>query len=330
MLYKERRDRMNNVLVVIPVEERHKKYLEDIGRGCRFVYMDAGSVAEEQIKTADIIIGNVRPDMLKAAENLQWIQLNSAGADTYCKPGVLKDNVVLTNATGAYGLAISEYMVGMSFMLQNKLYQYYKNQMGHQWKDQGNVTSVFGSTTLVVGLGDIGGEYAARMKALGSYTIGVKRTKGVKPEYLDELYTIEQLDELLPRADFVSLSLPNTPSTCGLMDERRLRLMKPGAFLINVGRGNAIDGDALCRVLEDGHLGGCGVDVTDPEPLPKDHPLWDAPRMVITPHISGQYHLKETFERIVRIAGRNLEKYLAGQKEHMENRVDFETGYRRK
>lgn len=320
---------MNHILVVIPVEDRHKRYLEGIGQSCQFEYVSPGSVTEEQVRAADIIIGNVSPAMLKEAENLKWIQLNSAGSDNYCKPGILKPGALLTNATGAYGLAISEYMVGMSFMLQNKLYQYYQNQMGHQWKDMGKVTSVYGSTTLVVGLGDIGGEYAARMKALGSYTIGVKRTPGKKPEYLDELYTTEQLDELLPRADFVSLSLPNTPNTCHIMDERRLRLMKPGAYLLNVGRGNAIDGDALCKVLHEGHLGGCGVDVTDPEPLPADHPLWNAPRMVITPHISGQYHLQETFERIVKIAGRNLERFLSGQEEQMENLVDFETGYRR-
>lgn len=301
-----------------------------MGKSCQFEYARVKNVTEEQVRRADIIIGNVSTAMLKEAECLQWIQLNSAGADAYCKPGILKDGVILTNATGAYGLAISEYMVGMSFMLQNKLYQYYRNQMGHEWKDMGKVTSVYGSTTLVIGLGDIGGEYAARMKALGSYTIGVKRTPGEKPEYLDELYTTERLDELLPRADFVSLSLPNTPNTIHLMDERRLRLMKPGAFLLNVGRGSAIDTDALCKVLEEGHLGGCGVDVTDPEPLPADHPLWDAPRMVITPHISGNYHLQETFERIVRIAGRNLEKFLAGQKAEMENQVDFQTGYRRK
>ncbi len=321
---------MNRILVIIPVEEKHKRYLEDIGKSCLFEYTSPALVTEKQVQAADIIIGNVNISMLKGAENLQWIQLNSAGSDSYSRPGVLREGVMLTNATGAYGLAISEYMVGMSFMLQKKFYQYYSNQIKHQWKDQGTVTSIYGSVTLAVGLGDIGGEYAARMKALGSYTIGVKRTQGRKPDYLDELYTTEQLDDLLPRADFVSLSLPNTPQTFHLMDERRLRLMKPGAFLLNVGRGSVIDTDALCRVLQEGHLGGCGVDVTDPEPLPADHPLWDAPRMVITPHISGQYHLQETFERIVRIAGRNLEKFLAGKKEEMENQVDFETGYRRK
>lgn len=321
---------MKNIVVTIPVEDRHKEYFEKIGDRSRFLYTSPSAVTEEEIGEADIIIGNVEPELLKGAERLKWIQLNSAGSDNYCVPGILKPGVVLTNATGAYGLAISEYMVGMSFLLQNKFYRYYRNQMDRQWRDEGNVTSVWGSTTLVIGLGDIGGEYAKRMKALGSHTIGVRRTEGEKPEYLDELYTTDRLDELLPRADFVSLSLPNSPSTYHIMDERRLRLMKPGAYLLNVGRGSAIDGDGLYRVLCEGHLGGCGVDVTDPEPLPENHPLWNAPRMVITPHISGQYHLQETFERIVRIAGENLEKFLNGDVDGMRNLVDFGTGYRKR
>ena len=321
---------MKKIVVTIPVEDRHKEYFEKIGDGSAFVYTSPSAVTGEDIRDAEIIIGNVEPGLLKEAENLKWIQLNSAGSDNYCIPGVLKPGVILTNATGAYGLAISEYMVGMSFLLQNKFYRYCRNQADHQWKDEGDVTSVWGSATLVVGLGDIGGEYSKRMKALGSYTIGVRRTPGEKPEYLDEIYTTDSLDELLPRADFVALSLPNSPSTYHIMDERRLGLMKPGAYLLNVGRGSAIDGDALCRALKEGHLGGCGVDVMDPEPLPGDHPLWDAPRMVITPHISGQYHLKETFERIVRIAGENLEKFLDGDADGMRNLVDFGTGYRKR
>ena len=153
---------------------------------------------------------------------------------------------------------------------------------------------------------------------------------GEKPDYLDELYTTEELEKLLPRADFVALALPNTPETKGIMTEERLRMMKRTAFLINVGRGNAIDSEALNRVLRDGWLGGCAVDVTEPEPLPEDHPLWDAPRMIITPHIAGKFNLPETFERIIRIAGENLEKFLAGETCGMMSVVDLETGYRRR
>ena len=321
---------MKHILVTVPAQERHKQYLAEKGKGCEFRYIPAGEVRAEDLKDVPIILGNVPAGLLSHAEKLEWLQLNSAGADQYCRPGVLKPGTLLTNATGAYGLAVSEYMVAVSFNLQNKLYQYYASQQKHQWEDHGKVTSVFGSITLVVGLGDIGSEYAKRMKALGSYTIGLRRTAGEKPDYLDELHTADQLEELLPRADFVALSLPNTPQTAHIMNEQRLRMMKPGAFLINAGRGNAIDTDALCRVLQEGHLGGCAVDVTDPEPLPSDHPLWDAPRMLITPHISGQYHLPETFERIIRIFGENLEAYLNGDRERMRNQVDFQTGYRRR
>lgn len=321
---------MKQVLVVLPVEDRHKEYLEQKGAGCRFLYTPLSKVTKEQVQSAHIIIGNVAPELLKDSGCLEWIQLNSAGADQYCRPGVLKDGVILTNATGAYGLAISEYMLGVSFLMQNKLALYYGNQLKHQWKSEGKVTSVYGSTTLVVGLGDIGGEYARKMKALGSCVIGVRRKAGEKPDYLDELYTTEELEKLLPRADFVALALPNTPETKGIMTEERLRMMKRSAFLINVGRGNAIDSEALNRVLRDGWLGGCAVDVTEPEPLPEDHPLWDAPRMIITPHIAGKFNLPETFERIIRIAGENLEKFLAGETCGMMSVVDLETGYRRR
>ena len=318
------------VLVVIPVEERHKEYLERMGAGCQFTYASPETVTEEQLAKAQVIIGNVSPAQLAEAPNLEWIQLNSAGSDTFCKPGVLKEGTLLTNATGAYGLAISEHMLGMSLMMLKHLGEYYRHQLNHEWISEGKVGSIWNSTTLVIGLGDIGGEYAKRMKMLGSYTIGLRRTVGEKPDYLDEVYTTDHIDEVLPRADFVLLSLPNTPATYHIMDERRMRLMKQKAFLLNAGRGEAIDGEALNRVLRNGWLGGCATDVTEPEPLPADSPLWDAPRMYITPHISGKFNLQETFERIVRIAGGNLEKFLAGEKDGMKNLVDFKTGYRKR
>ena len=165
------------------------------------------------------------------------------------------------------------------------------------------------------------------MKALGAYTIGVRRTSHEKPEYLDEQYTLEELDGLLGRADIVAMVLPGGAATNHLMDERRLGLMKKGAYLINVGRGNAIDPEALLKVLKEGKLGGCGLDVTEPEPLPADSPLWDLENLVITPHVAGNFFLPETFERIVRIAGENLAAWANGTE--FRNVVDFSTGYKR-
>lgn len=316
------------IIVTIPVKERHKAYLESKAPDARFLYTSAQNITDDELDKANIIIGNVPPKRLHSPAALEWMQLNSAGSDNYCAPGVLSPRTILTNATGAYGLAISEYMLAVSLQIQNKLFLYRDNQRNHLWKDEGEVTSIEGSTTLVIGLGDIGGSYARKMKALGSYTIGIRRTATNKPDYLDELYSMDSLDEVLPRADFIALSLPNSPATYRIINETRLRAMKKTAILINVGRGTAIDTDALVRVLNDGHLAGCAVDVTDPEPLPPDHPLWDAQNMVITPHSSGSYHLPETFERIVRIAGENLEAFLA--EKPMRNVVDFSTGYRKR
>lgn len=319
------------ILVTIPVTEAHKKFLEEkaaSGRyNCCFRYIPGKNVTKEDVNKANVIIGNLSPDLVRGAEKLEWFQLNSAGADPYTKPGVLPEKAVLTNATGAYGLAVSEHMLALVFDLIRRFNQYHRNQTEHQWKSMGNIISVEGSKVLIMGLGDIGGDFARKMKALGAYTIGVRRTCRDMPEYLDEQHTLEELDGLLPKADIVAMVLPGGPATNHLMDERRLRLMKKGAYLINVGRGSAIDPKALLQVLQEEHLGGCGLDVTEPEPLPADDPLWDMKNLVITPHVAGNFFLSETFERIVRIAGSNLEAWAAGNE--LRNVVDFATGYRK-
>ncbi len=319
------------ILVTIPVAKRHKEYLEEKAAAgmdnCCFRYVTGDRVTQEDVKRANAIIGNVSPALLKAASKLEWLQLNSAGADLYTKPGILPEKTVLTNATGAYGLAVSEHMLALLFDLIRRFNQYHRNQAEHVWQAMGSITSVEGSTILILGLGDIGGDFAKKVKALGAYTIGVRRTNRIKPDYLDEQGTLEDLDEYLPRADIVAMVLPGGEATKHLMDQRRLSLMKKGAYLINVGRGNAIDEAALTAALKDGHLGGCGLDVTETEPLPEDSPLWELKNLVLTPHVAGNFHLSETFERIVRIAGDNLEAWT--QRKKLKNVVDFETGYRK-
>lgn len=317
---------MKNVLVTIPLTSTHKDLLESQMPDGAFTYHSVPEINEKIIEKAHIIIGNVPVDLLKYAHNLEWLQLNSAGADVYIKEGVLKKDVLLTNATGAYGLAVSEHMLAILLELMKKLNLYHHNQTNKIWKDEGMVSSIYGSTTLVVGLGDIGGEFAKKMKALGSYVIGIKRNMTQKPDYLDELYTLDQLDNLISRADVVALSLPNTKETYHLFDTQRFSLMKNDSILINVGRGSAIDQDALCYALEHGPMYGAAIDVTDPEPLPSSHPLWNYENLIITPHISGHYHLQETLERIVRISADNLKRYREGKE--LENLVDFNTGYR--
>ena len=189
------------ILVTIPVTETHKRYLEEQASSgeyhCSIRYKAGKEVEAEDVKRANVIIGNVRPELLHHASGLELFQLNSAGADSYTGPGILPEGAVLANAKGAYGLAVSEHMLALTFSLIRRLPEYGKRQASHQWSPAGNIISVEGSVVLVLGLGDIGGDYARKMKALGAYVIGIRRTEKEKLEYLDEQYTMEQLDEVL-------------------------------------------------------------------------------------------------------------------------------------
>lgn len=327
-------------LVTIPTGERHRNLLQQAAPGWEFRFRGTDTlvcapqealpgqpVTQEDVDWAQVILGNVPATMLHGSPALEWLQTNSAGVEPYIQPGVLAGDTLLTNATGAYGLAIAEHMLGMLLELFKKLELYRDAQKSGAWQSQGAVKAVYGSTVLVLGMGDIGGEFAARCKALGAKVIGVRRSPRPCPEYADEVHLLEDLDSLLPQADVVAVTLPGTDATRGLMSRERLAKMKEGAVLLNVGRGFIVDTEALCDALERGHLSGAGVDVTDPEPLPPTHRLWNIPTAVVTPHISGFYHLRETHERIVGIFLENLRHFQAG--EPLRNLVDFTTGYRK-
>lgn len=313
------------ILIVLPVEERHREMFKKAAPDAELIYCLADQVTEEQARQAQVIIGNVPREYLKDSPNLRWIQLNNAGTEGFCDPGVLPEGTLLTNATGAYGMAISEHMIAMLFMIQKHLDTYRDQQKGHVWKKGDPMLVNEGNTVLVLGLGDIGQTFARKMKAMGSYVIGVRRTLREKPEFVDEQYTMDALHQLLPRADVVALSLPGYSATRGVIGKAELDLMKTGAILLNVGRGTAVDTDALSDALYAKKLAGAGLDVTDPEPLPADHSIWDAPGILITPHVSGGYALKPTLEKILALSARNLARYVKGEK--LENIVDMTTGY---
>ncbi len=321
---------MTNVLVLAALEPADREKLALAYPDAVFSYGTPAEPGEEALARAGIIIGQPTPESIAKAKNLRWIQFSMSGVDSYMKPGVIPENVQVTNVTGAFGLAISEHMVACTMMLMKKLHLYGRNMINHDWIDRGTVESPENAVVLVLGMGDIGGNYAKRMKALGSHIIGMRRADAEKPDYCDELflYSPETLDSLLPRADIVALSMPGTKETYKMFDARRLSLMKKGSMLLNVGRGNAVDCAALADALKNGPLGTASVDVTDPEPLPKDHPLWDCENCLVTPHISGFYHLRRTYEQIVDVFAENLRRYRAG--EPLIRQVDRATGYGRK
>lgn len=315
------------ILVTIPMEEEHKRNITEIASDAEVIYLTPDKAEKSIVQEAEIILGNVSVDAVKGSKNLKWLQLNSAGANQYTEEGTLLEGTLLTNATGAYGLAIAEHMLSMVLSLQKKLHLYIQNQKKHIWKDEGPVTSIYGSKTLVVGLGDIGGEFAMRMHALGSRVYGIRRNKSEIPEYLEAIYQLDKLDDILHEFDIVALSLPETEETKNLFNNHKFQKMKTGAILLNVGRGSTVHTADLCEALNSGKLGGAGLDVVDIEPLPEESPLWNAENLILTPHVSGGYHLKETLERIQKISIENLKSFY--EKKPMKNLVDFKTGYRK-
>ena len=305
------------ILVLLPVTEEDKEYLVSRASGaaqpCRFVFSSLEEATEEDIASSQIIIGRFPVDKVKTATSLEWLQVPMAGTDAYVVPGAMPDNVVLTNGAGAYGLAVSEYMLASSLALVRRFPEYARRQAERNWKPVGHISSIEDSTVIVLGLGDIGGRYAKKMKALGAYVIGFRKTNREKPEYVDEQYTLDKLPEIIGRADIVSMILPATEETKNLMDARLLRRMKKGSYLINAGRGNAVDLKALREALDEGRIAGAALDVTSPEPLPADDPLWKYENVLITPHVAGNLWLRQTVQNVIRIAGNNLNRYLNGE-----------------
>ena len=302
-----------HILVTVPVTDAQKAKILSTAKDCPVDFCPASQITPEHLVQAEILFGNLAAPLLRDAKSLKWMQLNSAGADDYVKPGVLPPDTLLTTAVGAYGLSVSEHMLAMLLSMFRHFPQYEKNQLQCLWRTEGQVRSIEGSTVLTLGLGNIGGDFARKVKALGAYTIGVRRKTGDCPDYMDEMHTLDQLDALLPRADVVAVSLPLTPETRYLFNAERFALMKHDAILINIGRGAIVDSQALLDALNRGEVGGACLDVTDPEPLPPDHPLWQHERVLITPHAAGRFFLPETLNRIVGIFCDNLTRCLNQQ-----------------
>lgn len=321
-------DRKTEILVmtnsIFPMTEEHQKMVRKLAPNAVLTVVNKKDATKEQLYKAEIIFGWPEPEQLMESKNLRWLQLPSAGADSYMDRKLYHcKEIKLTNSRGVFGLPIAEHVFAMILSYNRNLIDYAWQQREATWKGIRQTKDFYGSTIGIVGLGDIGTEVAKRAKALGARVLGVKRTLGGQPEYVDQLYTTEAIDEVLEQSDYIVLALPGTKKTAGIITEQSLRRMKPEAFLVNIGRGALVDQEALIKALKEGWIGGVGLDVTTPEPLPQDSPLWGLKNVIITPHVSGSSPTND-FRRMG-IFLRNLEHYLAGRP--LENLVDFEEGY---
>lgn len=307
------------ILNLLPLHEGEREEFEAIAPDAVHVYAGRRTVAPEQLAQATIILGWPRAEELHKAGSLKWLQTMWAGTDEYEEEGILPKGAMMTSSSGSNSLSVAEHMLAGLMALCRRLPAYRDSQRAHRWEDEGDMKTIFGGTVLVAGAGHIGSTFAGMCRGLGARTIGLKRTVTGPVEGFDQVYPMEKLDKLLPQVDVVALSLPHSPQTVGLMDERRIGLMKDDAILISAGRGSVLDQEALIRAMAGGKLWGAALDVTDPEPLPADSPLWDIPNLLLTPHVAGGMRLEITRRTCIQMAQENLRRYLVGEK--LNNRV---------
>ena len=301
-----------NILVLVPANDEHKATLEAAAPEASFTYTSPDAAADEEVAAADVIVGNLAADRLGTAARLRLIQLSSAGYDNYVAAGTLPAGAALCCATGAYGQAVSEHLFASVLAVMKKLPGYRDLQRSRRWSDLGEVRSPAGANVLVLGAGDIGTHIATLFAAVGSHVTGVRRSPVAAAAPFERMTTMDELAELLPEADVVASVLPSTPQTRGLTDAGFFARMKEGAIFANAGRGDLVNQSALLSALQSGHLAGAALDVCTPEPLPGDDALWTAPNLLLTPHVSGFYHLPVTLDNIVAIAAGNIRALLSG------------------
>ena len=318
---------MKIVIAIPKMEEYRDLFLEAAQGRAELVFLEPSALCAESLADADAVIGNAPVEAIRTAKELKWLQIIYAGVETYTGNPTFPGQVMLTNATGAFGGIIAEYVLAGILASYRRLFQYKDQQRMQLWKDAGSESMLMAKQALILGAGDIGEQTARRLKAFEASVTGIRRVVREKPECFDRMAVLDELDELLPEMDLVIGCLPKTPETIHILDERRLRRMKKGALIVNVGRGSLIETEGLVRVLEEGHLSGAVLDVTEVEPLPQDHPLWKMDQVLITPHVSGKSfgHVKQVEQKIISICCENLKRFLEGKP--LCNRIDFESGY---
>ncbi|MBI5946703.1 MAG: D-2-hydroxyacid dehydrogenase [Chloroflexi bacterium] len=297
----------------------------------RYVGSGAGSDSERMaafaaLAEAQVIFGpaQLTGDVFDAAPMLQWFQVLTAGVDRLAKEGVIDRGFPVTTVSGLAAPAIAEWALGGMIMLAKGMHTSVRDQAEHRWSFR-FTGELSGKTLGIAGMGAIGRETARRARAFGMRVLATRRTveAGAADPDCDEILPYAALDRLLAESDYLVLCVPYTPDTHSLIGAAELARMKPTACLLNVARGPVVDQEALIAALRDGTIAGAALDVTDPEPLPAESPLWDLPNVIITPHISGA--VEGYGHRAAGIFIANLRHFLAG--EPLENLVKPGLGY---
>jgi phosphoglycerate dehydrogenase-like enzyme len=292
-----------------------------------FVATSTDAETLREIADADAFFGFPSREEYLAAKKLRWIQAPSAGIEfTRDVPELIESDVHLTNARGAHAATIAEHTFAMLLTLTRGL-RYFDHAKGcHTWlRGEGyrNVVGIDGLTMGLLGYGNIGRAIGKRAHAFEMTVMAVDANEVPVGEHAKSVWRLDRLHDMLRVTDVLTVAVPITPETRGMIGEKEIRALKPGSFLLVVSRGGIVDEKALLAALQDGHLAGAGLDVTEIEPLPPEDPLWDAPNLIITPHISGGSQL--TTELMWSIFHENVGRFSRG--EELKNLTNKRLGY---
>ena len=315
------------------LSDNNKSHMRSVAEECGFEmgFFESSEEAAGNISDAEVVYcddGGLLGEMPK----LRWCHSVSAGVGHFLKSGAFEcGDVMLTNSSGAYGLAISEHIIMVTLLLMRRMPEYFKVVAERGWTRDLEIRSIKGSVIAIAGTGNLGQNAAKRFKALGAKkVIGFSRS-GNSRDFFDAVFRIDDFDSVVSgrsedeQIDVLVLCVPGTPGTEGLLSAERMALLPEKTFIINVGRGTVIDQEALIDALNEGRLAGAALDVMYPEPLPADHPLWTARNCIITPHISGDMRLPETVDITVDIFCDNLRRYADGRE--LTHLIDINAGY---
>lgn len=320
---------MRTILVGLPpdrITEAQLERIHEAAPGYRVLFTRDDDEVEAALDDIEIVVGDFPRDMLAKARNLQWMQQWGAGADWLMRhPEAVDMAFVLTSASGVHAIPITEHILAFLFALGRGFHRAMRDQVTHTWRkpEPDQLFELPEKTMLLIGVGAIGEQTARLAAALDMHVIGLRRDPSVAAPGVERMVGADQLLEVLPEADFVVLTVPLTYETEGMIGERELRAMQESAYIVNIGRGKTIDQKALVRALQEGWIAGAGLDVTDPEPLPAESPLWDMENVIITAHYSGLTPYYD--RRALEIFLDNLQRYQAG--DEMRNVVDKSLGY---
>jgi phosphoglycerate dehydrogenase-like enzyme len=285
------------------------------------------NIWQEHLKDAEIIAGwhnGIEEYCLAPHSKLKWFQSWSAGVDYLPLEEMDSRNIYLTSANGVHAYPISETIFALMLGLTRKIHTYVKNQQKKTWHHAHMGQEIHEKTIGIIGVGTIGKETAKIAKAFGMHVLGVRHS-GKPEDYVDEMYSPDQLDQLLPKCDYVVVTLPLTKETNQMFGAEQFKQMKTSAFFMNIGRGEIVVEADLIQALKEGTIAGAGLDVFETEPLSPESPLWEMENVIITPHTSGSTHHYN--QRVIEnILIPNLNEYLSGNIPSI-NLVNFSKGY---